>query len=274
MLGAYRNHLIAAGRSTGTVKQRLLHIDHLARRHPDLLAVSTADLEAHLAIKATNNGAEGLKAIRASLRSFYRWAHESGLTSTDPSASLLPIRVPRQVSRMAADSDLQAALITATAQQRAMICLARFGCLRLSELTSLRTDARQADLLHIIGKGGKHRLVPANDYLLHSLLTLEQEQGTGPYFPGRFGGTMHPTAVGKIITRLTGWNPHSLRHAGATAAYEATRDLRAVQELLGHASLATTERYLHTSLDKIRAAAAGTGFTTRYESPHFRTVAA
>jgi len=62
---------------------------------------------------------------------------------------------------------------------------------------------------------------------------------------------MHRVAVERRIQRATGWNPHSLRHVGATAAYEATGDLRAVQEFLGHASLATTERYLHTSLAKI-----------------------
>jgi integrase/recombinase XerC len=274
VLGTYRNHLIAAGRSVGTVKQRMLHIDHLHRRSPNLLEVSTADLETYLAAKSHSNGPEGLKSIRASLRSFYKWAHDTDLITADPSAALIAIRVPRVVARIAADSDLQAALITANTQQRAMIYLARFGCLRLNELTTLYSHARQGDLLTIHGKGGKQRRVPASDELLHTLLTLELEQGHGPYFPGRYGGTMHPVSVGKIITRLTGWNPHSLRHAGATAAYEATKDLRAVQELLGHSSLATTERYLHTSLDKIRAAAAGTAFLNVYHSPHFHRIAA
>jgi integrase/recombinase XerC len=270
VLGAYRNHLIAAGRSVGTVRQRMLHIDHLHRRFPNLLQLTTADLEMFLAGKSQSNGPEGLKSIRASIRSFYQWARKAELIDRDPSDSLEPIRVPRTVARIAADTDLQAALITATTQQRAMIYLARFGCLRLNELTTLQSHARQADLLTIHGKGGKQRRVPANDELLHTLLTLELEQGTGPYFPGRYGGTMHPVSVGKIITRMTGWNPHSLRHAGATAAYEATKDLRAVQELLGHSSLATTERYLHTSLDKIRAAAAATKFTEPVTSPHFQ----
>jgi integrase/recombinase XerC len=274
VLGTYANHLIAAGRSRGTVKQRLLHIEHLARRHSNVLSATTADLEMHLAAKSHSNGPEGLKSIRASLRSFYQWAHKNGLIDADPSEPLEKIRVPRTIARIAADSDLQAALITATTQQRGMILLARFGCLRLAELTNLSSDNRRGDLLHIVGKGGKHRLVPANPELLTTLLHLETEQGDGHYFPGRYGSTMHPTAVGKIITRLTGWNPHSLRHAGATAAYQATRDLRAVQQLLGHASLATTERYLHTSLDEIRAAAAATGFREAHRSPHFPTIAA
>jgi integrase/recombinase XerC len=258
----YRNELIAAGRRVGTVRQRLLHIEHLNRRHRDLLAVTKQDLVNHLADKSKTNGPEGQKAIRASLRSFYTWAHESHLIDANPSATLSPIRIPRVIARIAADSDVQAALITATPQQEAMILLARYGCLRLAELTALESGDRQEDLLHIVGKGGKHRLVPANDALLRSLLRLEREQGSGPYFPGRYGRTMHPTAVGKIIRRVTGWNPHSLRHAGATAAYNSTRDIRAVQELLGHASLATTERYLHTSLDRVRIVAAATSLPT------------
>ena len=74
---------------------------------------------------------------------------------------------------------------------------------------------------------------------------------------------IHPQALNKIITRATGCNPHSLRHAGATAAYEGTHDLRAVQEMLGHVSLVTTQRYVHVRADQIRAAAAATSLGTR-----------
>ncbi|WP_372487678.1 tyrosine-type recombinase/integrase [Agromyces atrinae] len=84
---------------------------------------------------------------------------------------------------------------------------------------------------------------------------------------------MHPTAVGRIITRVAGWNPHSLRHSGAKAADRATGDLRAVQALLGHASFATTQRYLLVCMNAFHAAAAGTNFVTPIRSPHFpRTI--
>lgn len=274
MMNNYRNTLLATGRSLGTVHQRMLHIEHLQRRYPNLLAVTEQDLVDYLAARRLTHAAESRKAIRASIRSFYRWAHKAGLIDSDPSADLEPVIVPVTIARIAADSDIQAALIVATLEQRAMILLARFGCLRLTELTTLHSRARQGDVLHIIGKGEKHRLVPANDDLLHVLLALEQQNGAGYYFPGRYGSHMHPTAVGKIITRVTGWNPHSLRHAGATAAYEATGDLRAVQEFLGHSSLATTQRYLHTSLNKVRAVAAGTAFVTPLRARHHQTVAA
>jgi site-specific recombinase XerD len=273
MLTRYQHHLIAGGRALGTVERRMLHIEHLRRVHPDLLTVCEDDLKAYLAARRMQ-AAETRKSIRSSFQSFYHWAHKQGLTPTDPAADLDPIHVPRTIARIAPDADVQTALITATLEQRTMILLARFGCLRLTELTTLRTDARQGDILHIIGKGEKHRLVPVNDELLLVLMQLERQNGPGYYFPGRYGAHMHPTAVGKIITRTTGWNPHSLRHAGATAAYNATGDLRAVQELLGHASLATTQRYLHTDLNKVRAAAAATRFLSPVDSPHFSRLAA
>lgn len=97
---------------------------------------------------------------------------------------------------------------------------------------------------------------------LTRLQALEESQPFGRYFPGATNGHLHPQSVHKIIKRLTGWNPHSLRHAGATAAYRGTRNLRAVQEMLGHASLATTERYLHITSTERRDAALATVIQT------------
>lgn len=268
MLNAYRASLAAAGLSQGTIAQRVRHIEQLATHH-DLLAVTETDLINWLAARRDTHSAEARKSMRSSFRRFYKWAHKNGLIEHDPSIDLEPVRVPKTVARIAPDSDIQAALITADLHTSAMILLARYACLRLSEITTLHTRHRVGDILTITGKGGKQRYVPANDALLAVLLQLESEQGRGYYFPGVGANPyLHYTTVERKIQRATGWNPHSLRHAGATAAYEATGDLRAVQEFLGHASLATTERYLHTSLDKIRRVAAGTTFREEYVWPH------
>ena len=96
-----------------------------------------------------------------------------------------------------------------------------------------------------------------NEDLAAALHAIEAP-GQRFYFPGLRGPHMHPQSVHKIIQRLTGFNPHALRHAGATAAYNATRDLRAVQEMLGHASLATTQRYLHLDAEALRRVADAT----------------
>lgn len=268
MFTQYANSMIAANLAPSTIKLRMQHIEHLHRAHPDVLAVTEQDLVDYMASKH-HLGASALGNVRASLRKFYKWAKRAGLIEKNPTRGLDPISVPRVIARMAPDDDIALSLIGAPDHEQGMILLGRLACLRLTELTSLHSSMRENDLLRVVGKGSKMRMVPIADDLMTVLLRLERINGGGYYFPGRFGGHMHPQAVNKIITRRTGWNPHSLRHAGATAAYRATRDLRAVQELLGHASLATTQRYLHVGLDEVRAAAQGTALKSSVRSRHF-----
>lgn len=251
---------------------RVAHIERLAREHQDLLSVVLEDLELMLA-RAARDGhkPETRKNLRSSYRVFYDWAYRTGRMAYDPAFYLDTIRTPVTVARIAPDDVVQASLITATLEQRTMVLLGRLACLRLTELTTLRLHDRQGDALHIVGKGGKHRLVFINEQLMDVLLLREREVlGVSDYyFPGRYGGHMHPQSVNKIITRVTGWNPHSLRHAGATAAYRATWDIRAVSDMLGHSSIAVTQRYLHLDELSMRAASAGTAFRGSPVSPHF-----
>lgn len=258
----FQFHLLSADHSPSTARAYVGHLNRLQRVYPDLFAVTTADLEEYLGRRRTTHSAESRKSMRTAFSVFYQWALREHLVTENPAAALERIPIPRIMPRLASDDQVQLALIAANDQQRAMILLGRLACLRLTEITTLHMRHREGDVLRVTGKGEKQRLVPINDDLMPALLTLERQQGHGYYFPGRFGGAMHPQSVNKIITRVTGTNPHSLRHAGATAAYRSTRNLRAVQELLGHASLATTERYLHTDLDDIRKAVQGAGFRT------------
>jgi len=217
--------LLSAGRGVGTAHLYLNRISMLKRSYPSLLEVTTEQLRAYLAARRMTHKAETRKSMRSAFRSFYNWAFTTGLIGYDPAYPLLPISIPTTIPRVAPDDVVQLGLLTADEQLTAMIMLARFACLRLSELTNLRIEDREGDLLRITGKGEKQRMVPANDELLHALLTLEDRLASGPYFPGRFGGSLHPQSVNKIITRHLGVNPHSLRHAGATAAYVANPDL-------------------------------------------------
>jgi site-specific recombinase XerD len=272
VLTEYRNHLYASGRSEGTIKQRTAHIEGLLFRHRGLASITTTDLERCLAdMRKRGLAPETMKSVRSSYRLFFAWAYATGRMPVDPSHDLQAIHVPVRVPRIAPDDVVQTSLITATLEQRTMILLARLACLRLTELTTLHTRAREHDALRIRGKGDKERIVYVNDDLMQTLLDREREVGDGYYFPGRFGAYLHPQSVNKIITRVTGCNPHSLRHAGATAAYRATKDLRAVQQMLGHASMATTQRYLHLDEEAMRRAAAGTSFVARARSPHFQS---
>jgi integrase/recombinase XerC len=188
---------------------------------------------------------------------------------------LRPVRLTHRVARIAPDEAIVTSLDTVSLRDKAMILLGRLAALRLAEITQLHTDDREADVLRIHGKGDRTRMVPINAELLDVLVRLEHLQGAhGYYFRGsgaREGSHMHKITVSKIISAATGWNPHSLRYAAATAAYEGTHDLRAVQEMLGHTNLMTTQRYVHVRADHIRAAVDATslglagGVTTAIE---------
>lgn len=257
MLSRYRNAMLSSGKGLGTVNLYIGKLEKFALTN-NLLTATKQDLEEHLAARRTGLAAETRKSIRSAFCSYYAWAAREGLIDANPALTLDTVQIPVTIPRVAPDRVVQRGLESASLELRAMIMLGRYACLRLTELTTLHTSQREGDLLRIVGKGEKQRLVPINEPLMHVLIALEAEVGRGHYFPGRRGPHLHPQSVNKMITRHLGVNPHSLRHAGATAAYEATGDLRAVQMLLGHASLATTQRYLHIGIDAVRRAAAGT----------------
>jgi integrase/recombinase XerC len=252
MLSRYLNHLIAAGRAEGTIRQRLYHLELLCREHPDLAAVTESDLEAFLAARR-EQAPEYRKALRASFRVFYRWAKRVGLVDVDPASELLPVRIPRALPDPVSDLAVHSAIRGASLRDRTMILLGRLAGLRLNEIATLHTDDRRFDVLRVLGKGDKERDVTVNSQLAEALDALEAAQGPGYYFPGRWHGHMHKDAVGKIIRGRLGRKPHSLRHAAASSGYAKTRDIRAVQEFLGHASVVTTQRYTRVGLEDVRA---------------------
>lgn len=252
---AFEEWMLSTSRAEGTVRLRMRYMRDFATAF-DLCAVTQGDVERWL-FWHRDDAAETRKSMLSSARLFYRWACARGHVPVDPTLEVEAVRVPVTVPRVAPDDAVLRGLAVATPLQRAMILLARYACLRLTELTTLPTAAREGDLLRVRGKGGKERMVGVNDDLMSALHTIE-EPGMRYYFPGLRGPHMHPQSVHKIIQRLTGFNPHALRHAGATAAYNATRDLRAVQEMLGHASLATTQRYLHLDAEALRRVADAT----------------
>lgn len=258
-LARYRRALLVS-HAESTVDLRLRHMGDLRKLHPDLLKVTYYDLvdyltdERRLALKP-----ESRKSIRASLRSFYQWAYAERLVKSDPAYPLTKIPVPSSEARKATDEQVSAGLNVEglTDRDRAMILLARLGCLRRAEIASLRPSARTGDVLIVKGKGSKERMVPLAPELVASLEALETD-GREFYFPGYKGKPVTPETVWKVVRSHVGINTHALRHAGATAAYRSTRNLRSVQEFLGHANVATTQRYVHVNEDELRAAAMGT----------------
>lgn len=256
VLDRFEQWMRASYRADGTIRLRMGHIRQLARR-VQLTLAQGEHLEKALA-DARRLAPETRHSMLASYRLFYRWALGKRLVLDDPTLMLDAIPVPVRMPKVAPDAAITAALAGASSRDRALVMLARYACLRLTEFTTLHMRHRDGERLLIRGKGDKERIVYANDDLLFALRALEREHPHGYYFPGETDGHLHTQSAHKIVKRVTGWNPHALRHAGATAAYRSTGNLRAVQDMLGHASLATTQRYLHLDDADRRAVAAAT----------------
>lgn len=137
-----------------------------------------------------------------------------------------------------------------------MVTLAARQGMRRAEIARVHSGDLRPDLvgwsLLVHGKGGKDRLIPLADDVAALLLALP----AGWVFPGRIDGHLSADHVGKLIARaLPGrWTAHPLRHRFATTAYAGTRDLLAVQELLGHSRPETTRQYIQLPQDSLRAA--------------------
>lgn len=245
----------AANRSRGTVQLRQYHVVRLSVAYPDgPYGLAVEDLARWLAVQSW--GAETRRSYRASWATFYKWAVATGRTRENPAALLPQVTAPRGLPRPAPETALEAALQAADRRERLMLLLAAHAGLRRAEIAKVHTRDIEPDLLGaslvVQGKGDVVRRVPLSTPLRVMLAELEP----GWAFPSAHGGHLSPAYVGKIVSGLLGpdWTAHSLRHRFASRAYAADRDLRAVQELLGHAKPETTARYTAVPLDAARRA--------------------
>ncbi|WP_432793936.1 tyrosine-type recombinase/integrase [Rhodococcus ruber] len=250
--------LAAGGRPKTTLALRGYHLRRVARDvGGDPWSVTVEDLAAFLGKPGWSP--EYRRSIRSSLVSFYAWAHASGRTRTNPAALLPTVPVPAGVPRPAPEAALRYALERADERTLLMISLAAYGGLRRAEIAVVHSrdviESFDGWVLRVHGKGGKTRQLPLVPEVARRLRALPE----GYAFPGRIDGHLSPAHVGKLISRALPdpWTAHTLRHRFATAAYRADRDLIAVQQLLGHSSVATTQRYTALPDDALRRAVLG-----------------
>ena len=238
----------------------------------DLATLSAADFRSYLAHRR-NDGLESRSLARklSAIRSFYRWCERAGVLK-NPALSVLrapklPHAVPKPLPAAAALAVSSGEAFSGaetpawiSARDIAVLTLL-YGCgLRISEALALTPKGAAHDPLTITGKGGKTRIVPvlarARDALSRYLeicpFALNPDQ---PLFRGAKGGPLSPRIIQLLMERLRGAlglpdtaTPHALRHSFATHLLGSGADLRAIQELLGHASLSTTQVY--TEVDR------------------------
>lgn len=246
--------------SPETVRVRREHMQYIAN-HSGADAPDTLTRAGMLALFAGKTWSPAYrKAVRESVRSFYGWASKHHIVADDISDCLPPVKPSTPAPRPATDAIWREILASARPRERLMIRLAGEAGLRRAEVAGLHSDDLTSDdqgyALIIHGKGNKQRVVPISDNLTAEI----QAAGSGWVFPSdRHDGHIQARYVGMMVSKLMpeGWSIHKLRHRYATRGYNATGNLRAVQEALGHASVATTERYTAVASRDVRAVSEG-----------------
>lgn len=267
---AYRGDLEAL--LTHLASQGITRLDEV--RLPDLRSWLADQLAAGLA-PAT------LQRRSGAVRVFFRWAVAQGLCDADPAAGLKSPRVPRRLPRTLSQNDtetLMAAILDAAAldngpagaRDAAILEVLYSSGLRVGELCGLDLPDidRQRGVLRVLGKGNKMRSVPigqpaqraVDSWLARRPEWLTPASGNA-VFLGRRGGRLDQRVARRVvhdamraIPEAPDVGPHGMRHAMATHLLEGGADLRSVQEILGHASLATTQIYTHVSGDRLKQA--------------------
>lgn len=210
----------------------------------------------------------------AALRRYFGWAVAEGLVTADPTIGLHvsagPGRLPRVLDRRELDHLLEGPLPDGEPEWRrrrddAVLEILYGSGVRVSELCELELDrVRLSERVLIVwGKGAKERRVPLGEPALDAIaawLAVRPDvvpAEAGPVvFANERGKPLTPRDVRRILDRRspTPTHPHALRHTFATHLLDGGADLRAVQELLGHSDVATTQRYTHVSRERLRAA--------------------
>lgn len=237
--------------------------------------LSPADFRAWLAARAARLERSSIARGLSVVRGFIRFLDRRGLASCPALAVLRGPKLPRSLPKPLSVPDAAEIVDAPTtfvasvwqAKRDIAILTLLYGCgLRISEALGLRrTEAPRRELMTISGKGRKERVVPVlpavreaiADYLAACPYPLIAD---GPLFVGARGGPLNPRLVQRRMEELRAAlglpdtaTPHALRHSFATHLLGAGGDLRAIQELLGHASLSTTQRYTSVETERLLA---------------------
>ncbi|QYC40812.1 Tyrosine recombinase XerD [Nonomuraea coxensis DSM 45129] len=286
VLSSYLAHLavergLAANTLASYRRDLRRYMEHLrARGRGELGEVGEADVQAFLAALREGDGehpalvaSSAARAVSA-VRGLHRFALREGVTAHDPAHQVRP---PRQLRRLpkAITVDEVERLIAASGPDGAPLTLRNRALLevlygtgaRISEAVGLAVDDLEDDQVRLRGKGGRTRVVPLGRYARAALDAylvrarpglLAHGRGTPAVFLNARGGRLTRQGAWEVLQAaaeragLDGISPHVLRHSFATHLLDGGADVRVVQELLGHASVTTTQVYTLVTVDKLR----------------------
>jgi integrase/recombinase XerC len=212
--------------------------------------------------------------VLAAVRSLYRWLAREGIVQQNPAALVATPRLPKKLPRVPTIEEMSAMFQAkgkedgerSFPERDALVIELLYGCgIRNSELVGMNLDdiSYSNELLLVRGKGRKQRYVPFGDSVGAALavylperqkLLAQRKKNTTALLLNRHGGRLTTRSVGRIVKRIavahglsSDVHPHTLRHAFGTHMLEEGADLRAIQEILGHERLSTTQRYTQLS---------------------------
>ncbi len=213
----------------------------------------------------------------SALKSFFRYLELRGLSPLNPAAEIITPKQEKYIPAYLPIDDMFALLEQPDREKDlglrdlAILELLYSSGLRVSELVGLDIERLDLDprLVRVSGKGGKERLLPVGrkaiaairGYIDHTEKIRKKagySKSSGPLFLNHRGGRLSARSVNRIVKRysrkcgiMMEISPHSIRHTFATHLLDGGADLRSIQELLGHISLSTTQKYTHVSIDKL-----------------------
>jgi len=251
--------------------------EHCGRKEASAGEIDHYLIRSYLAELHSTSKRTSINRKLSSLRSFFRYLLKNGVIQRNPVAAIFSPRQEKPVSRFLPVDDMFALLDSAQEEtilglrDRAILETLYSAGLRVSELTGLNVDSVffEEKCARVMGKGSKERVVPIGSKALSAIqryldksLDLRKKRTDSKVSRALFlnhrGGRLTSRSVARIVDkyiRLCGSSmkvsPHVLRHSFATHLLDSGADLRAIQELLGHASLSTTQKYTHVSLDKL-----------------------
>lgn len=252
-----------------------------ARHISELASLDTEVLREWLWQQASSGlSATTLRRRVSSVRGFTKWLFDQGLTDADWGSTLHQPKAPKRLPRVLTESQISEMLEDLVARADsgdpiavrnvAIVELLYASALRVSELCGANVESVDFSerAIRIVGKGNRERVAPIGQPAVEALQRYLEKRGNlvtehsgSALFLSRQGRRVNPRAVYELMAGLLGEHPgagprgpHTLRHSAATHLLDHGADLRSVQEMLGHRSLATTELYTHVSVERLKKA--------------------